>query len=1454
MSKIFEHIGNNVGMPGGWGVIDTETHALENSRIVQIGGSFFRGFEHLETRCEMINPGCPITEGAMKIHGITDAMVADKPMFRDVAENWLTLLREKTPLFLATYNGRRYDVELLHRHFDEAGLSWVSWNPVLIDVFDFVKWNLRHIKGHKLEEMCNRYGIKLTAHDAGEDARATGELLILLVADGIVPGNLEAAIAEGQRIAPLLDEEWARYKYFVYQREDGRQRIGYGKHLGTPVDEVDRGFLKWALDKNQENKNPDWAMTYDVQRLFEQLSVARPVPAASKVVPAAEMVQQTMPISDMEKIDFAKIDELTRPYKREPLHIGPLPPAQRSEFVPASLSQMPKTAAAIYEFFGTRQSPCCLVELERDAEGRGKIVLLVPQGNTAATLQLIANELWSHIVQRAGLDARGEWSRDPSMIFVEVQQYASGQPDDFSIQACIANQPAPDAAEAASGGEVRQGTMQLLDGTTMEVTALHPGQSEDSSAVPYWMPVKFDHRRKMDGRAVMLPSFCESMLPPSLSKTAAWIVSMKDKHDFPFMLLAVERSSSGVGAVTLGIGPKMPDPNIKRIATIMREHWLANGHTEAQGEWSGYEGSVIWEVCCPDDTRRSGWRSSHEALLTVEMDSGQVGSVEVARAPHRWRIFELSEEAPQEGIAEHFPDTFGFLQAAMEHRALTEWRVVSLVRAADGMGRVVIEIETAGRPLPDGDLAQLANDLREQVHTMLIYREQMEEWSHRPDALIIGVKEAGSPQVYQGGEPLPDGEKIGAADFSAAVAEAQKMQRVMQPCFNCAHRVGSRGRAALFNLLPKEVAAQTHDHDETPLSDCKLHRGYGVDPEMTRESCVAFAPLSEEWFREMQPEMGWAQMRAASGKIAMFMPSDCSEEALSKSQIWAQQFEAIPGIECVEVHKLMPAIARTWNLGTVPNTGALIGGKLKRYFWNDGKDRNNIQCEIERAEDGTGALYVTLDYRAPAGLLSLIGDMLQELLNRAPDPREWNRILGRNPIGVIVEVAGRSSFAYVGEVGQLPTLTAGEDPALRNETDQEDSFGTFDAVNPTWSSGGGGQSGQGLLMPRRLRPNEMLQEAPLPKGMTRKPLTLLPTSETLSGCRLRLHTVRTALACLSSMIRCGESFTEESTELLEAAKGSIKEIDMVMRGGFSLIIDERLRQVTAEGWTPEHDAQHTGGELAWAAACYAAPQAILRKVGHVIGDAWPWHKRFDKRGKHDRLRRLVIAGALIAAEIDRMSIGGSLAKCADPGLLFRAEAKLPKQLYCSVCGRTTEALGLKGEKCAAPVQDDTQGYCAGVMRQNFQPGEVVKRLADDLLMTVEATASGMVEVSCVWAEFPIGTVKIEGVVPEAIDWATAEEIAQAREKWAHRVFLGKTKTLPQSLAYICADTEQRALELLQAWNRGVEYEVHVMTDEIIDAVSVSQDDNGAQMSVRLRDLLAERLGPSGKGEGVLWHS
>jgi hypothetical protein len=86
--------------------------------------------------------------------------------------------------------------------------------------------------------------------------------------------------------------------------------------------------------------------------------------------------------------------------------------------------------------------------------------------------------------------------------------------------------------------------------------------------------------------------------------------------------------------------------------------------------------------------------------------------------------------------------------------------------------------------------------------------------------------------------------------------------------------------------------------------------------------------------------------------------------------------------------------------------------------------------------------------------------------------------------------------------------------------------------------------------------------------------------------------------------------------------------------------------VSVEGWTPQHDDNYRQAELTNAASAYAEA-AAMQMYGDVGGpdleiapDCWPW-AMFYWRPASNPIRNLVKAGALIAAEIDRLQRAGS---------------------------------------------------------------------------------------------------------------------------------------------------------------------------------------------------------------------
>jgi hypothetical protein len=99
-----------------------------------------------------------------------------------------------------------------------------------------------------------------------------------------------------------------------------------------------------------------------------------------------------------------------------------------------------------------------------------------------------------------------------------------------------------------------------------------------------------------------------------------------------------------------------------------------------------------------------------------------------------------------------------------------------------------------------------------------------------------------------------------------------------------------------------------------------------------------------------------------------------------------------------------------------------------------------------------------------------------------------------------------------------------------------------------------------------------------------------------------------------------------------------------MKTAIELIAEERARQLTAEGYTHAHDDEHTHGQIAAAALCYTDAHLVAltwhpshheEKWTQVMMDRWPWGEEYFQP-RADPIKNLVKAGALIAAEIERL--------------------------------------------------------------------------------------------------------------------------------------------------------------------------------------------------------------------------
>ena len=190
-------------------VLDTETTGLSpqtGDRLVEIG--CVELLNHLPTGRHFhkyINPQRDVPEEAFRVHGLSAAFLADKPLFSDVADEFLEFIGDGT---LVIHNAP-FDMGFLNSELDR--LKRAKLGNIVIDTVMLAR------KVHpgarvSLDALCKTYGIdnsKRTLHGALLDSEILAEVYLELIGGRQVGFALmtetQAAAAEtvAQRIAVL---------------------------------------------------------------------------------------------------------------------------------------------------------------------------------------------------------------------------------------------------------------------------------------------------------------------------------------------------------------------------------------------------------------------------------------------------------------------------------------------------------------------------------------------------------------------------------------------------------------------------------------------------------------------------------------------------------------------------------------------------------------------------------------------------------------------------------------------------------------------------------------------------------------------------------------------------------------------------------------------------------------------------------------------------------------------------------------------------------------------------------------------------------------------------------------------------------------------------------------------------------------------------------------------------
>ena len=188
-------------------ILDTETTGLEPTkghRIIEIGCVEMRNRRKTENSFQQyINPEREVDDGAYDVHGLSNDFLSDKPLFKDIAQDFINFVRDSE---LIIHNAP-FDVAFINSELGRLGAEWGCLEDYC-QITDSLQEARELHPGQKnsLDALCGRYNVDNSnreLHGAMLDAQILLDVYLAMTGGQVTLSLEDDAVAMKSGNKPL---------------------------------------------------------------------------------------------------------------------------------------------------------------------------------------------------------------------------------------------------------------------------------------------------------------------------------------------------------------------------------------------------------------------------------------------------------------------------------------------------------------------------------------------------------------------------------------------------------------------------------------------------------------------------------------------------------------------------------------------------------------------------------------------------------------------------------------------------------------------------------------------------------------------------------------------------------------------------------------------------------------------------------------------------------------------------------------------------------------------------------------------------------------------------------------------------------------------------------------------------------------------------------------------------